>query len=158
MTLYEITQEMEQAFQSCVDPETGEITGDLSALDNLQMARDEKVDNIACFIKNLKAEAEAIRTEEKKLADRRRACENHAERLKTYLANNLCGEKFKSPRASISWRKSEAVVVDDLWRIPDEFLEYKDPVPNKIAIKQAIKQGFTVEGVELEDRLNMVIK
>ena len=158
ISLYEINLEIEKTIQNAVDIETGEITGDLSNLDSLQMAKDEKVDNIACYIKNLKAEAEAIRAEEKKLADRRRACENHADRLKRYLADNLQGEKFKSPRVSISWRKSEAVEIEDLWKIPDDYLKYSDPTPDKTAIREAIKKGFDVDGAELVTNLNMTIR
>ena len=158
MNLYEINQEIDRAIQNCIDPETGEILDDTSELDALTLARDEKIENIACYIKNLKADAEAIRTEEKKLAERRKTCENRAEWLKKYLANNLQGEKFKSPRVAVSWRRSQAVVVEDIWKLPKDYLRYKDPEPDKTAIKDAIKKGFDVEGAELVDNLSMVIK
>lgn len=158
MNLYEINQEIDRAIQNCIDPETGEILDDTSELDALTLARDEKIENIACYIKNLKADAEAIRTEEKKLAERRKTCENRAEWLKKYLANNLQGEKFKSPRVAVSWRRSQAVVVEDIRKLPEDYLRYKDPEPDKTAIKDAIKKGFDVEGAELVDNLSMVIK
>jgi len=158
VNLYEINQEIDRAIQNCIDPETGEILDDTSELDALTLARDEKIENIACYIKNLKADAEAIRTEEKKLAERRKTCENRAEWLKKYLANNLQGEKFKSPRVAVSWRRSQAVVVEDIWKLPEDYLRYKDPEPDKTAIKDAIKKGFDVEGAELVDNLSMVIK
>jgi len=158
VNLYEINQEIDRAIQNCIDPETGEILDDTSELDALTLARDEKIENIACYIKNLKADAEAIRTEEKKLAERRKTCENRAEWLKKYLANNLQGEKFKSPRVAVSWRRSQAVVVEDIWKLPKDYLRYKDPEPDKTAIKDAIKKGFDVEGAELVDNLSMVIK
>ena len=88
MNLYEINSKLESAFMACIDPETGEVIGDTAELDALQIQRDEKVENIACLIKNLKAEAEAIQNEERKLKSRRQACENHADWLKKYLANN----------------------------------------------------------------------
>jgi len=158
VNLYEINQEIDRAIQNCIDPETGEILDDTSELDALTLARDEKIENIACYIKNLKADAEAIRTEEKKLAERRKTCENRAEWLKKYLANNLQGEKFKSPRVAVSWRRSQAVVVEDIRKLPEDYLRYKDPEPDKTAIKDAIKKGFDVEGAELVDNLSMVIK
>ena len=158
MNLYEINEAIERAFEACIDPETGEIVGDTEALDDLVLARDEKVENIALWIKNLKAEAEAIRNEEKALADRRRAAENKAERLKSYLAYNLDGEKFKTPKVSISWRKSESVVVPDVFQLPDEYVKYKDPEPNKQLIKEAIKKGFDVEGASLVENTNLIIK
>lgn len=158
MNLFEINAAIETAFQNCVDPETGEVIGDTTELDALQIQRDEKVENIACLIKNLKAEAEAIQNEERKLKARRQACENHAEWLKRYLANSLQGEKFKSARVSISWRKSQAVEVEDVWKLPEEFVRMADPEPNKTAIKEALKAGIEVPGAELVDNLNMTIR
>ena len=56
MTIYEI----DQAIMECVDIETGEII-DTEQLDKLQMERDTKLENVACWIKELTAEAEAIK-------------------------------------------------------------------------------------------------
>ena len=58
MTIYEI----DQAIMECVDLETGEII-DTEQLDKLQMERDAKLENVACWIKDLKAEAEALKAE-----------------------------------------------------------------------------------------------
>ena len=65
MTIYEI----DQAIMNCVDAETGEII-DTERLDKLQMERDAKLENVACWIKDLKAEAEALKAEKQALADR----------------------------------------------------------------------------------------
>ena len=75
MTLYEINN----AILECVDMETGEII-DSDKLSELQMAFDEKIENVALWIKDLKAESEAIKKrltlsprEEKSAKTRRRA-------------------------------------------------------------------------------------
>ena len=52
MTIYEINN----AILNCIDMETGEII-DTEQLDKLQMDRDTKFENVACWIKDLKAEA-----------------------------------------------------------------------------------------------------
>lgn len=158
MNLYQISAAIENAFMSCIDPETGEIVGDTSALDDLQIQREEKIENIALYIKNLKAEAEAIQNEERKLKSRRQTCENRADWLKKYLANNLQGEKFKSPRAAISWRRSESVKVNDLWKLPEQYIRIADPEPDKKALKKALKAGEAIEGAELVQSLNLQIK
>ena len=158
MNLFEINAAIETAFMNCVDPETGEVIGDTAELDALQIEMDEKVENIACLIKNLKAEEEAIQNEERKLKSRRQACENHAEWLRRYLANSLQGEKFKSARVSISWRKSQAVEVEDVWKLPAEFIRMADPEHKKTEIKEALKAGIEVPGAELVDNLNMTIR
>ena len=91
MTLYEI----DKAITDLADPETGEIT-DFEALDNLQMARDQKIENIACYYKNLVSDAEAIKAEKEALAERQKVAENKAARLKEYLLRATRGEV--SPR------------------------------------------------------------
>lgn len=158
MTLFDINKELENAFEELVDPETGEILDGAYVLDALTMKRNEKIENIALMIKNLRAEAEAINAEAKKLKARAKACENHAEWLKRYLANNLQGEKFKSARVSISWRKSQAVEVEDVWKLPAEYIRMADPEPKKTEIKEALKQGIEVPGAELVDNLSMTIR
>ena len=155
-SIYDIDREIE----NCVDPETGEII-DEKRLDALQMAREKKIENILLWIKNLKSEAGAIREEEKKLADRRQSDEKKAESLTQYVQNVLNGEKFKTSRVVVSYRKSEAVIVDDLQLIQetcDEYLKYKDPEPDKAKIKAALKDGITVPGCHLEERQNITIK
>lgn len=157
MSLYEIDQAIENAFYNSIDPETGEIL-DSTLLDELTLKRDEKIENIALLMKNLKAEAEAIRTEEKKLSDRRRACENRLSWLNKYLANSLQGEKFKTARVSVSWRKSQSVEVEDVWKLPEDYRRYKDPEPDKARIKEDLKKGIEIEGAELVDNLSMIVK
>ena len=156
MNLYDIEYEI----TNCVDSETGEII-DEKRLDALQMERREKIENILLWIKNLKSEAGAIREEEKKLADRRQSDEKKAESLTRYVQNVLNGEKFKTSRVVVSYRKSEAVIVDDLQLMQetcDEYLKYKDPEPDKAKIKAALKDGLPVPGCHLEERQNITIK
>ena len=158
MTIYEI----DQAIMRCVDLETGEII-DTEKLDKLQMEKEKKLENVACWIKDLKAEAEALKNEKQALAERQRVAENKAESLKKWLAYALQGEKFKTPKCAISFRKSEAVEVTDeglnnLMKEHDELLTYKAPEPNKTAIKQAIKDGLNVAGVQLVQNTSTIIK
>lgn len=152
-SLYQI----EEAIMDCVDKETGEII-DIERLDQLQMDRDMKIENTALFIKNLLSDADQIREEEKKLADRRRVCENKAKSLKEYLSGYLAGEKFKTPRVAISYRKSESVSVLDIGKIPEEYLKHRDPEPDKTAIKSAIKAGQIIEGAEIVQSQNIQIR
>ena len=158
MTIYEI----DQAIMRCVDLETGEII-DTEKLDKLQMEKEKKLENVACWIKDLKAEAEALKNEKLALAERQRVAENKAESLKKWLAYALQGEKFKTTKCAISFRESEAVEVTDeglnnLMKEHDELLTYKAPEPNKTAIKQALKDGLSVEGVQLVQNTSTIIK
>ena len=152
-TLYEINQEI----LNCVDFETGEII-DVDKLGELQLAFDVKVENIALWIKNLLSDVEAIKAEKMKLAERQKACENKAKSLKEYLNTYLGGQKFKTPKVSISYRKSEAVEVTDISKIDKEYLKIVEPEVDKTTVKKALKEGETIEGVTLVQNQNMQIK
>ena len=159
MTIYEIDNEI----MNCIDMEIGEVI-DTEKLNDLQMERDEKIENVALWIKELKAEAEAIKNEKQALAERQRVAENKAESLKNWLAYALNGEKFKTSKCSVSYRNSESVEVTEegleaLMREHEDLLTYKTPEPNKKAIKDAIKNdGLTVTGVQLVQKTSTIIK
>ena len=158
MKLYEI----ENAILDCIDIETGEVI-DTERLDALQMERDAKIENVALWIKDLKAEAEAIKAEKMALAERQRVAENKAESLKKWLAYALDGQKFSTARCAVSFRNTESVEVTEegleaLMKEHDELLTYKAPEPNKKAIKDAIKDGLSVAGVQLVQNVSTIIK
>ena len=158
MTIYEI----DQAIMRCVDLETGEII-DTEKLDKLQMEREKKLENVACWIKDLKAEAEALKNEKQALAERQKVAENKAESLKKWLAYVLDGQKFSTSKCAVSFRKTEAVEVttdglNNLMKEHDELLTYKAPEPNKTAIKQALKDGLSVEGGQLIQNISTIIE
>lgn len=152
-TLYEI----DAAILECIDFETGEII-DFERLEQLQIERDQKTENLALWCKNLLADAEAYKAEKNAFAEKERAARNKAESLKKYLADALQGEKYKSTRVSISFRNSESVVVDDVLNLPPRFIKFADPEPDKIAIKQALKDGEQIDGARLEGKQSIIIK
>lgn len=162
MTLYEIKEEYNKALAAVtVDEETGEIMG-LEAVEELAAALDEKADAIACYIKDEKALAEALKAEEAALAARRKAHEKKAGGLQDYLGAMLTAagkDKLETARAKLSFRRSEAVIVDNLDTIPAEYRREKVTVEaDKTAIKAAIKDGVVVEGARLEERRSLQIK
>lgn len=152
-TLYEIDEEI----LNCVDIETGEII-DVERLGQLQLARDDKVEGIALWIKNLLSDASAIKEEEDKLAQRRKVNENKAKNLKEYLSKFLNGQKFKTPKVSISYRKSESVEVTDLSKLDDDYLKFAEPTVDKTKVKKALKAGTVLQGVSLVENQNIQIR
>lgn len=160
MRLYEVNAALEELLNQ-VDPETGELVCDMDALEALSIEREEKLEGLALYCKNLTAEAEAIRNEEKALSERRKALENKANRAKDFLDQNLAGEKFQTARVAVSYRKSEQVEVSMSFfteESNERFLRYKDPEADKTAIKAAIKAGETVPGAEIVSKMNMSIR
>ena len=153
MKLYEI----DEAIMACIDAETGEII-DADKLDKLTMERDAKIENVALWIKDLKAEAEALKAEKMAFAERQKVAENKIESLKKWLAYALDGQADKSVRASVSFRTSESVEIDDIYAVDENYLRYKEPEADKTAIKNAIKAGQEVAGATLVKSTSVIIK
>lgn len=98
MNLYEIDNRIAEAFEAAVDQDTGEIIDEQAyeALNGLQMDREQKIEGILLWIKDLSAHAGDIKKEKDTLAQRQKAAENKAESLKRYVASVLSGEKFST--------------------------------------------------------------
>ena len=152
MNLYEINQEI----MSCWDEETGEIL-DVQKFDALQMALEEKLEGIGCYVKNLEAEAAALNVEEKAFAARRKKAESKAASLKNYLAGYLQGCPFETLRVKVSFRKSESLDISEAAVIPEEYLKYSVDV-NKADLKKAVKAGLVLDGVQLVQKQNIQIR
>lgn len=160
MKLYEIDAQLEALF----DQETGEIL-DPALWDVLSMEREKKLENVACWIKNLESDAEALKAEKTALAEREAKARKKADSLREWLATALQGQKMATSRCEISFRKSEAVeVVDEeqfvMWAEKNYpgLLSWKNPTPDKKAIKQTLKNGEFVPGVTIIEKQNMSIK
>lgn len=154
MNLYDISSEL----LNLTDSDTGEIT-DWSAFEALQLARDEKIENIGLYIKNLRAEAEAYKAEKDSFAAKQKRAENKAESLKKYLDNVLNGSKFKSTKLEVSYRKSTSVYIPDEFAVPDMFVnETIVRKADKTLISKALKEGKLIYGATLVESNNIQIK
>ena len=162
MTLYEINAQLEELLENSVDPETGEISEDFEEqLDKLLLDRENKLENICLAYKNCLSDAEALKAEKLAFEKRQKIANNKAERLKNYIQYVLAGEKFKTTKVAVSYRKTESTEID-----PDVFFSCADNAryfrikeeADKKAIADAIKAGETIEGAELISKQSMTIK
>lgn len=160
-TLYEI----DQAMLDCIDWETGEII-DAERLDELQMQREEKIEKVALWVKNLESDAAAYKAEKDSFAEKERVAKNKIEGLKKYLTHATDGVKFQTTKVTVSFRRSEQVEIQDedafinyaMSTDRDDLLSYKAPTINRTAIKQALKDGQELLGATIIERQNIQIK
>ena len=170
MTLYDIDAQIAALDGAAeddmlIDQETGELISVSQALDALRMEREAKLENVACWVKNLSAEADAIREEENRLVKRRKAAETKAANLKAWLLAAMTNEdgttdKLKTGRVAVSVKRNPpSTVVDDEEMLPWEYKTVKQIVAqDKAAIKAAILAGEEVPGAHLEYGRSVVIK
>ena len=163
MQLYEINDRIEEVLESgfSVDEETGEYW-DSESLDELSASFDEKAEAVALYIKNAAAEVDAIKAEEKALAERRRSKERRVEWLKGYLVSNFerMGKKgIETPRCKVTTRTTKRVEVVDETRVPVDFIRVKEErTVDKKAIMAAFKCGTYVPGAELVSSTSATVK
>lgn len=152
-SLYEINQDI----LNCIDITTGEIL-DYEKLEELQIERNEKIENIALWIKNLEAETKAIKEEINVLHERSEMKERKIEKLKQYLMGSV-EKKFETSKVIISYRKSVSVNITDESKIEEKYIKTKiETAVDKTAIKEDIKNGIAVSGAELIEKQNIQIK
>lgn len=171
MTLYDYSSDFAELFDRF-----DEMQGDedleqawFDTLESIECDFMDKAENIAAYIKSLNAYADTLKAEEKHLAERRRAKENRADRLKKYLLE--CMEKahigrIDRPMASVSVRNNaESPRFSDenkfiTWarENADELLRYKPPEIDKTAVKKYLQDGGELDGVTLERSKSVTIK
>ena len=164
MNLYQINAEI----MNLIDYETGEIT-DFAALDELMMKKNDKIENVALYIKNLTAEVEAFNAEIAVLTERRDQKKKRAESLSKYLSEFMQAEgmgKFETTRCKIGFRKTSSVKIEDekafieyakansLYDLYTENIKY---TPAKKMIKEYLKDN-ALPFASIEEKQSMSIK
>ena len=162
MNLYELSRE----FENCIDPETGEI--DTQKFEDLRLTFNQKSENLIKYIKNLAANVEALSTEEKKLAERRKSIENIITNKTNYLKDVMLVKgvsKMEYTAGIAKFGKSTAVEVDNdfvEWAKKNKFENLirvtVTEEPNKKAISKAIDGGQKIEHAKVVERQNLQIK
>lgn len=155
-TLYELTGQFLDIYNMDLDDETKADT--LESID-WNSDYEEKVENYIKVIKNNEADIEARKNEIKRLTELNRADERKNERMKEVLKESmdLTGhDRVDTKLFKVSFRKSEAVEVDDLL-LPESYkvATYK---PDKKRLKEDLKNGLEILGAELVERKNLSIR
>lgn len=159
MKLYDLTQNYNQLLEMADSMDNEVFQDTLSAIEE---AIEEKAENMAKLIRCLEADAKAIKEEEQRLADRRRAIENRIISVKEYLQQQMeiAGlDKVKRPTITVSIQSNPpSVEVLDESVIPST---YMIPQPNKIdkkAILTALKEGLIIDGCSIKQGRSVRIK
>jgi hypothetical protein len=160
MNLYQITQEAQYLAALL---ETEELTPELEAelLINQEQLQTKGI-NYAKVIANYQSEADQIDAEIKRL----KAMKESRDKKVTWLTESLKKamlvsgiEKIESPLFKISLRRSEAVEVEIPEALPVDWQVKKVTITaDKVAIKKAIKEGYSITGARLVENFNVSIK
>jgi hypothetical protein len=157
--LYELSQNYIQLLElaDSLDEETFKDT-----LSSLEEAIEDKVENVAKLVRCLDVDIEAIKSEEKRLADKRKALENKVTSVKSYVQHEMevAGlNKVKRPTVTVSIQANPpSVDVMDESLIPSIYMV---PQPSKIdkrAILTALKEGEFIPGASIKQTVGVRFK
>lgn len=127
--------------------------GDLNAaLENIDDEIETKADNIAKVLRDFEGDIEALKSEEERLAKKRKAIENRQKQLKEYLQNAMLvldKRKFKTDLFSFNIQcNAPSLKILDESKIPEDYYKIERNL-NKNALKEAVKNGLFEDAAEL---------
>ena len=142
MNIYDLTSEYLDLLEMLEDPDADEeIIRD--TLEGLDGELEAKADGYAMILKNLEADAKAIKAEEDRLYSRRKSIENRMAYLKANLQTmmELTGKtKIKTALFSFGIQKNPAsVVIDNETAVPEKFWIAQEPKLDRKGITDFLK-------------------
>ena len=159
MKLYEFAQDYLYLLEMSEELDEEVLIDTIEAImDSLE----DKAENIAKVIRTFEAEAKIIKTEEERLAAKRKTVENKITYLKKYLfdALEMTGiNKIKRPLFTISIQNNSPsvdVINPDL--IPLDLWNRPDPVLDKRKILSLLKAGDDIPGVAMKTSKGLRIR
>ncbi len=155
-SLYQLNNAYAQLQQMIEDGQEGlEDT-----LDSITDAVEEKLEAYAMVIKNIESDVEGIKSEEKRLAERRKVMENGVVRMKQAIAETLQNsgqDKVKTEKFTFSWRKSSKVEVSNIDSLPQEYVKVERTI-SRSELAKALKAGEQIEGAQLIENQSLSIR
>ncbi len=155
-SLYQLNNAYAQLQQMIEDGQEGlEDT-----LDSITDAVEEKLEAYAMVIKNIESDVEGIKSEEKRLAERRKVMENGVVRMKQAIAETLQNsgqDKVKTEKFTFSWRKSSKVEVSNIDSLPQQYVKVERTI-SRAELAKALKAGEQIEGAQLIENQSLSIR
>ena len=159
--LYELTSDLLQLQELLEDSEADEqLLKD--TLEAVQGEYDAKMEAYAKVIKNLEADMDALKTEAKRLTDKRKVLENNVSRLKTAMYDSMKATgktKAGGQLFTVAIQKNGGVIPINYDKndknitanLPDQLVNIVE-TPNLEAIRELLEAGKVVDGFTLGER------
>lgn len=163
MTLFELTQNAKDLYDLLTSADVDEEEREQIIADTMEsIGAEEKLESYAAIINQLTADEQMLKAEEERLAKKRKSVSANKDRMKAAVMAYMDAKgsvKENAGTFTISFRKSQAVNIIDEALISGDYLVTETVTKvDKMAIKNAIKNGTTVEGAEIVENRSVVIK
>ncbi|MCU5522729.1 siphovirus Gp157 family protein [Bacillus sp. TK-2] len=160
MNLYNLTGQflnIQNMITDGVDPEVIQDT-----LEAVEEAIEQKALNTAYIIKFIEGNVETIKIEEKRLAARRRALENNAKNLRSFLEQSLKAaemDEVKNETLTLKFRNNApSLDITEGAQIPQMYYKTAEPSLDRKQLLDAVKKGIQIEGVTTKRTKTLQIK
>jgi hypothetical protein len=144
-----------------IDEETGEVVKP-EGFEELVQDSNDAVMYRARYIRELKAQAEAVKNEIARLRDLQARIEKRRTNIEGGILEAMSAmqtRKVADDLGSVSLRHTKAVEVFDEYAIPAEYTrEVITRSPDKKLIKSAIEAGAHIAGAQIVERDSVIIK
>ena len=164
MKLYEITEAMVDTLDIFLESDRDEMDQEFyqESMELLKEELSNKSSNIIKYLRNLDAEAIAIKDEVDRLTKAKKSRERKSKSLKEYLVNTMVvldKTKIESDLGTYGLRKSHPLEILDMSKIPEEFIKRKEEISvDKRAVSAYIKSGHDIEGAALVEKYSLQIR
>ena len=162
VSLYNIEQNYLTLVENLIE-NGGELTPELET--ELEITKQDLQNKGVCYgfiVKELEGNIDLIDLEIKRLNALKKPLVNSIDRLKNNLSQAMQMfevTELKTPLLKINFRKSESVEIEDIGLLDSNFIKTTiTKTADKVAIKDAIKNGENVQGAVLVTNQNLQIK
>ena len=159
MNLYELTENF-LAVQTSIEEGNTDLIDTLEAIEG---AIEVKAQGIVAVVRNITSQIEAIKAEEKRLADMRKVRENHLKRLKEYCLDAMQQTGKQQIKTDLGVMRIQASPARLVVNSPEDVpAEYQTIIPEHCEVdnervKEALKAGKEVPGAELVQGVHLRI-
>ena len=160
-SLYELATDFRNQLDELFD-ENGEAT---PAFEEFRVQLGNKINQVAAYVLNCESDSDQCKEVIDRIQARRKAYERKADKLRTYLAENMKVAGITEIKADdrsfvvkLYPERDESVQIDDGIAFPIELCNIKPPEPSKLKIKAAILAGEPIIGARIITKDRLVIK
>jgi hypothetical protein len=155
-----LSEEYSEEWDLPLDPTEQRVADITKRIEHLQIDRDRALAGLCKAVKNLEAEQEAFKLEQKRLEKREKAAEYTIGYLKEVISHSVGPlNKWESEDKlhKIGWRKSERLESEQDAEVPECFREIQYKI-KRAEIKQSIKEGAVIPGWWIKVYDNLQVK
>ncbi|WP_368289986.1 siphovirus Gp157 family protein [Enterococcus avium] len=157
--LYKLSENYNQVIQMADQLDDGTLR---DTLDSINEAFDDKAENIAKSIKEIEGQADIIKAEKERLAKREQAMRNNAKSMKIYMQEQMEAigkRKVQGELLTVAIQKNApSVKIESEQYIPEGFYIPQPSKLDKTQLKNELKNGLEIAGVELVQTESVRIK